>query len=136
MKVWQNLFKGIIRENPVLVLLLGTCPTLAVTTSVSNAFGMGLAAMAVLIGSNFAISLLRNVIPDKVEAAEFIIREKSPVANKMLMDLKFKKDVLVAAILRGNDVITPRGQDVIQAGDAVVVVSKRLGMRDITDILK
>ena len=58
MKVWQNLFKGIIRENPVLVLLLGTCPTLAVTTSVSNAFGMGLAAMAVLIGSNFAISLL------------------------------------------------------------------------------
>ena len=85
-------------------------------------------------GSN--VETLYNVIPDKVEAAEFIIREKSPVANKMLMDLKFKKDVLVAAILRGNDVITPRGQDVIQAGDAVVVVSKRLGMRDITDILK
>ena len=40
MNVWKNLFKGIIRENPVLVLLLGTCPTLAVTTSVSNAFGI------------------------------------------------------------------------------------------------
>ncbi len=73
MKVWQNLFKGIIRENPVLVLLLGTCPTLAVTTSVSNAFGMGLAAMAVLIGSNFAISLLRNVIPDKVRIPSYIV---------------------------------------------------------------
>ena len=46
MKVWKNLFKGLIRENPVLVLLLGTCPTLAVTTGVQNALGMGVAAMA------------------------------------------------------------------------------------------
>lgn len=73
MKVWQNLFKGIVRENPVLVLLLGTCPTLAVTTSVKNALGMGIAAMAVLIGSNFAISLLRNVIPGKVRIPCYIV---------------------------------------------------------------
>ncbi len=73
MKVWQNLFKGLIRENPVLVLLLGTCPTLAVTTSVKNALGMGVAAMAVLIGSNFAISLLRKVIPDKVRIPCYIV---------------------------------------------------------------
>ena len=73
MKAWKNLFKGIIRENPVLVLLLGTCPTLAVTTSVKNAFGMGIAAMAVLIGSNIAISLLRNVIPDKVRIPCYIV---------------------------------------------------------------
>jgi len=72
-RVWQNLFKGLVRENPVLVLLLGTCPTLAVTTGVSNAFGMGLAAMAVLIGSNFVISLLRNVIPDKVRIPCYIV---------------------------------------------------------------
>ena len=73
MKVWKNLFKGLIRENPVLVLLLGTCPTLAVTTSVKNAIGMGLAAMAVLIGSNFVISLLRRVIPDKVRIPCYIV---------------------------------------------------------------
>ena len=61
----QNLLKGIIRENPVLVLILGTCPTLAVTTSASNAIGMGVAATAVLICSNAVISALRNVIPDR-----------------------------------------------------------------------
>ena len=73
MNVWKNLFKGIIRENPVLVLLLVTCPTLAVTTSVKNALGMGVAAMAVLIGSNLAISLLRKVIPDKVRIPCYIV---------------------------------------------------------------
>ena len=62
----QNLLKGIIKENPVLVLVLGTCPTLAVSTSVINALGMGIAATAVLICSNMAISAFRKVIPDKV----------------------------------------------------------------------
>ncbi|MBR6676589.1 MAG: electron transport complex subunit E [Clostridia bacterium] len=73
MKVWKNLFKGLVRENPVLVLLLGTCPTLAMSQSVSNALGMGLAATAVLICSNFVISLLRNVIPDKVRIPCYIV---------------------------------------------------------------
>ena len=73
MKVMKNLFKGLIRENPVLVLLLGTCPVLAVTTDVKNALGMGVAATAVLIGSNFAISLLRKVIPDKVRIPCYIV---------------------------------------------------------------
>ena len=59
MKVWKNLFKGLIRENPVLVLLLGTCPTLAVTTGVQNALGMGVAAMAGLyFTSSSAFSLV------------------------------------------------------------------------------
>lgn len=69
----QNLLKGIIKENPVLVLLLGTCPTLATTTSTLNALGMGVAATAVLIGSNFAISLLRNIIPAKVRIPSYIV---------------------------------------------------------------
>ena len=72
MKAWQNFIKGIVRENPVLVLLLGTCPTLAVTTSVSNAFGMGAAATAVLLGSNVAISAMRKVIPDKVRIPSYM----------------------------------------------------------------
>lgn len=66
------LTKGIIKENPVLRLVLGTCPTLAVTTAAINGIGMGVAATLVLIGSNVAISLLRNVIPDKVRIPAFI----------------------------------------------------------------
>jgi len=58
--------KGLIAENPVLRLALGTCPTLATTTSVVNAIGMGVAATIVLICSNMVISLLRKVIPSKV----------------------------------------------------------------------
>ena len=73
MSKWQNLLKGIIKENPVLVLVLGTCPTLAVTTSVLNALGMGIAATAVLICSNIAISALRKVIPDKVRIPAYIV---------------------------------------------------------------
>ena len=69
----QNFLKGIIKENPVLVLVLGTCPTLAVTTSVLNALGMGVAATAVLLCSNMAVSALRNVIPDKVRIPCYIV---------------------------------------------------------------
>ena len=69
----QNLLKGLIKENPVLVLVLGTCPTLAISTSVSASFGMGLAATVVLICSNMAISALRNVIPDRVRIPCYIV---------------------------------------------------------------
>jgi len=57
------LLKGILKENPVFVLILGTCPTLAMTKNVGDAFGMGLAALAVLLCSNVLVSLLRKVIP-------------------------------------------------------------------------
>ena len=63
---------GLIKENPVLRLVLGTCPTLAVTTAAINGIGMGLAATMVLVCSNIAISLLRSVIPDKVRIPAFI----------------------------------------------------------------
>ena len=67
------LINGLIKENPVLVLVLGTCPTLATSTSVKNAVGMGLAATFVLIGSNIVISLLKKVIPDKVRIPCYIV---------------------------------------------------------------
>ncbi len=63
---------GLLKENPVLRLVLGTCPTLAITTAAINGIGMGLAATAVLVCSNVVISLLRNVIPDKVRIPAFI----------------------------------------------------------------
>ncbi len=68
----QEFSKGLIKENPVLRLVLGTCPTLAVTTAAMNGIGMGIAATFVLLGSNIVISLLRNVIPDKVRIPAFI----------------------------------------------------------------
>lgn len=69
----QNFSKGIIKENPVLVLVLGTCPTLATSTSVSSALGMGVAATIVLLCSNMVISALRKVIPDKVRIPCYIV---------------------------------------------------------------
>ncbi len=67
------LLKGIIKENPVLVLILGTCPTLATTTNVAGAFGMGIAALAVLVCSNMLISLLRKIIPESVRIPCYIV---------------------------------------------------------------
>ena len=70
LKVLTN---GIIKENPVLVLILGTCPTLATTTTVDGAFGMGIAALAVLVCSNVFISLLRKVIPESMRIPCYIV---------------------------------------------------------------
>ena len=67
------MLKGLLRENPVFVLILGTCPTLATTTTVIGAFSMGLAAAAVLICSNAVISLLRKFIPDTVRIPCYIV---------------------------------------------------------------
>ena len=73
MKKTAIFLKGIIKENPVLVLLLGTCPTLATTSSVVSALAMGVAAMLVLFCSNIVISALRKVIPDKVRIPCYIV---------------------------------------------------------------
>lgn len=66
-------FNGLIKENPTFVLMLGMCPTLAVTTGVINGIGMGLSTTAVLICSNIVISLLRNFIPSKIRIASYIV---------------------------------------------------------------
>lgn len=65
--------KGIIKENPVFVLLLGMCPTLGTTTSAINGFAMGMATMFVLTMSNIVIALVKNIIPDKVRIPAFIV---------------------------------------------------------------
>ncbi len=71
-KGFKEFSKGIIRENPIFALVLGMCPTLAVTTSAENGVGMGIAATVVLLGSNIVISLLRKVIPNKVRIPAYI----------------------------------------------------------------
>ncbi len=69
----QLVLSGIIKNNPIFVLVLGMCPTLGTTTSASNGLGMGAATMAVLIMSNIAISLIKSLIPDKVRIPAFIV---------------------------------------------------------------
>ena len=72
-KYMKPLLNGLIKENPTFVLMLGMCPTLAVTTSAINGLGMGLTTTVVLIMSNLIISMLRNIIPDKVRIPAFIV---------------------------------------------------------------
>lgn len=72
-KIAERLLNGLIKENPTFVLMLGMCPTLAVTTSAINGLGMGLTTMVVLALSNMFISMLRKVIPDKVRIPAFIV---------------------------------------------------------------
>lgn len=69
----ENFWKGVIRENPVFVLLLGLCPTLGVTSSAVNGLGMGVATLFVLVMANVVIALVKNLIPDKVRIPAFIV---------------------------------------------------------------
>jgi electron transport complex protein RnfE len=72
-KYMERLWNGLIKENPVLVLMLGMCPALAVSTQAANGIGMGLSTLAVLVLSNFVISCLRKVIPDQVRLPAYIV---------------------------------------------------------------
>jgi len=85
------------------------------------------------LGSN--METLCNVIKGEVEAAEFRIGENSPITGKPLSELRLRKNVLIAAILRGRSMIIPRGQDAILPGDSVVIVTKLLTLHDAVDIL-
>jgi electron transport complex protein RnfE len=69
----ERIYNGVVKENPCLILMLGMCPTLAVTTSAINGIGMGLSTLAVLIFSNMIISAMRNIIPDQVRLPAYIV---------------------------------------------------------------
>ena len=85
-------------------------------------------------GSN--METLYNIIRDQVEATEFIVKGESAITNTPLSKLKLRKNVLIACISRSGEVIIPRGSDTIQVGDSVVIVSKQLGLRAVTDALR
>ena len=86
-KYAERIYNGIWKENPLTVLVLGTCPTLAVTTSASNGVGMGLSSTAVLVFSNIIIALLRKIIPDKLRLpAEIVIVASLVTVVDMLME--------------------------------------------------
>ena len=105
----EEFTKGIIKENPVLRLMLGTCATLAVTTAASNAIGMGLATTFVLVCSNAVISLLKKIIPDKVRIPAYItivagFASKNPVLPSIVdglgMGVGFTAALLAMGIIR------------------------------------
>ena len=84
-KYLERVYNGVVKENPTLIMMLGICPTLAVTTSASNGLGMGLSTMAVLIMSNFVISLVRKIIPDSVRLPAYIVIVASLVTVVQLL---------------------------------------------------
>ena len=92
-KIKDIALDGIVRQNPVFRLVLGTCPTLALSTAVTNGLGMGLAVTFVLVCSNLIISLLRNVIPDKVRIPAFIMVIATIVTVTQLVVAKFTPDL-------------------------------------------
>ena len=81
----ERIYNGVVRENPIFILMLGMCPTLAVTTSATNGLGMGVSTMAVLILSNLVISLLRKVIPGQVRLPAYIVIVASLVTVTQLL---------------------------------------------------
>ena len=96
MSLKKEFIRGLIKENPVFVLLLGLCPTLGVTGSAENGLGMGLASTAVLICSNIVIALIKNFIPDKVRIPAFIIVIASFVTMVELLMEAFLPDLFEA----------------------------------------
>jgi len=91
-------------------------------------------AMSNSLGSN--VETLHKLNDGRVEALEFWIQEESPVVGVPLMQLNLKPNLLIACINRQGKIITPRGQDMIQVGDTVVVITTNTGLHDIRDILR
>lgn len=124
---------GLITENPTFVQLLGMCPTLAVTTSLQNGLGMGLSATAVLICSNFIISLLRKIIPDKVRIAAYIVIIAAFVTfiqmclNAFLPDLASSLGLFIPLIVV-NCIILARAESFASKNNPFLSAADGLGM--------
>jgi Na+-translocating ferredoxin:NAD+ oxidoreductase subunit E len=129
----KYLFNGLWKENPTVVLVLGTCPTLAVTTEAFNGLGMGLATTFVLFFSNTLIALLKNLIPDKVRIAGFIIVIASFVT---VVDLVMKAYVpglyqtlgIFIPLIVVNCILLGRAEAFAQKNNVVPAMLDGLGM--------
>ena len=124
---------GIIAENPTLRLVLGTCPTIASTTSAVNAVGMGAAATFVLVGSNVVISLLRNIIPDSVRIPAYIIIIASFVTMIDMLLKAFLPDLSQALgmfipLIVVNCIIFARAESFASKNPPVLSIADGLGM--------
>lgn len=130
---WKEFSKGILKQNPLLVLMLGTCPALAVTTSLKNGLGMGLAATFVLIFTNLIISLLRNVIPDKVRIPAYITVIASMVTIVQFLMEAYAQDLnealgIFIPLITVNCIILGRAEAFANKNSPFVSVLDGLGM--------
>lgn len=132
-KIIERIYNGLIKENPTFVLILGMCPTLAVTTSAMNGLGMGLTTTVVLIMSNFIISLLRKIIPDGVRIPAFIVIIASFVTIVQLLlegyipSLYASLGIYIPLIVV-NCIILGRAEAYASKNNAILSVFDGLGM--------
>ena len=124
---------GLLKENPTFVIVLGTCPTLAVTTAAVNGLGMGAATTFVLVFSNFLISLLKNFIPDKVRIAAFIVVIATFVTIVDLVMKAYTPDLYKALgifipLIVVNCIILGRAEAFAQKKDVIPSILDGLGM--------
>lgn len=129
----ERVYNGLIKENPTFVLMLGMCPTLAVTTSAINGLGMGLTTAVVLTLSNMIISLLRNIIPDKVRIPAFIVIIASFVTMmQMLLQayIPFLNDALgiYIPLIVVNCIILGRAESYASKNPVVLSIFDGIGM--------
>lgn len=125
--------KGFVKENPSFVLVLGTCPALAVTTAASNGLGMGMATTFVLLFANFFVSLLKNVIPNKVRIAAFIIVIATFVSIVDLVMKAYTPDLyktlgIFIPLIVVNCIILGRAEAFAQKNDIIPAILDGLGM--------
>lgn len=133
-KYFERIYNGIIKENPTFVLMLGMCPTLAVTTSAINGVGMGLATTVVLIMSNIMISMLRKVIPDRVRMPAYIVVVATFVTVvEMLMKAYFYETLykslgLYIALIVVNCIILGRAESYASKNTVMLSMFDGIGM--------
>lgn len=133
MNNFKVLLNGIIKENPTFVLLLGMCPTLGTTSSALNGMSMGLATMAVLICSNFIISLIKNLVPDMVRIPSFIVVIASLVTILQMVIKAYAPEVdkslgLFIPLIVVNCVILGRAEAFAAKNNPIASIFDGIGM--------
>ena len=133
-KCTERIYNGVIKENPTFVMMLGMCPTMAVTTAAINGIGMGLSTTAVLVASNLLISMLRKVIPDKVRMPAYIVIVASFVTVvEMLLEAYFYESLykslgIYIPLIVVNCIILGRAEAYAAKNDVVSSVFDGIGM--------
>ena len=132
-KYIERLYNGVVKENPTLILMLGMCPTLAVSTRAMNGIGMGLSTTAVLILSNLVISLLRKAIPDQVRLPSYIVIVASLVTVTELLIQAYLPSLYAALgiyipLIVGNCIILGRAEAYANKHTPLLSVMDGLGM--------
>jgi len=134
MSLFKEFSKGIVRENPVFILLLGMCPTLAVTNNAVNGLGMGVATLFVLLGSNIVISLIRHLIPKKVRIPCYIVIIASFVTMVDLLMQAYAPTALYEALgifiplIVVNCIVLGRAEAFASKNGVIASIADALGM--------